>query len=149
MQFKINRYPDHHMTFLGLSGAIDSEGIVRLLDLLDRRDEGRWFSYCDPTVDATEMIVARIPQLKQAIASKQREIFGDAPQPNAIVYATKRGGELARFWRDYTLTGNVRPMTPALFPDFRAACDWLGLEGEACSSFKAEVMAEDAGAAVP
>lgn len=140
MEFKIDRYPEYGVTFLGFSGPIDADGVVRLCGMLDRRDDGRWFSYCDPTVDATAMIVARIPQLKLAIASKQREIFGDAPQPNAIVYATKRGEELARFWRNYTLKGDVRPMTPALFPDFKAACAWLGLAGDACAKFKAEVL---------
>lgn len=142
MGINITRHPEYGVTLLTFSGKLGIGDFVELCDKLDQRDRGRWLSYCDSTLDTTGIDVAHIPELKRVVALKQSEIFPERPPPNAIVYSSAAGEAFTRFWQKYTLAGNFHPMTPTVFSDFNAACNWLGLPQGACRKFEAEVESQ-------
>jgi hypothetical protein len=146
MSVRLRRYPEYGVTFFMFSGVLVADELRRLFEGLDRRDAGRWLSYGDDTVEMTGIKVSDLPALKQLMHGKQKELFGDSPPPNAMVYSSKHGEELLRFWQLYTLIGDVRPMTPAVFSNLNAACRWLTLPADACAKFEAEVGSPERGA---
>lgn len=144
MGIKLKRYPEYDVTVLIFSGKLRLDDFVELCAKLDRRDRGRWLSYGDSTLDLSGIDVAHLPELKRVIASKQREIFSDTQPPNAIVYSSRAGELFVRFWQKYALAGDIHPMTPTVFSDFKAACDWLGLPEAARAEIEADVESQGA-----
>ena len=149
MTFELKRYPELGITLIMFSGDVSVDDVIKLFGSLDNRDAGRWLTYCDPTVTTGALGVDVVPRLKQLIADKQSAIFDGAYPRNAMVYASRAGEEFLIFWQRYTLTGDVHPMTPAIFSDFKAACDWLGLSEAAHAKLKAEVGRFEAEARSP
>lgn len=143
MPCKLKRYPEYGVTFFLFSGALGEDELARVIETLDRRDCSHWLSYCAPTVTLEAISVGVIPELKRRIAEKQAEIFGELRLPNAIVHTSKGGEAFSQFWRHYTLAGRVHPLTPAVLPNLKAACEWLGLPGDARARFEEEVALQN------
>lgn len=146
MSVKLNRYPEYGVTLFVFSGALGVDDVALLCHMLDSRDCEKWLSYFDPTSDFSGIAVGQLPELKRALEKCQVEACGGVRQPNAMVVVSSAGENFARFWREYTLIGSVNPMTPTVFSDFRAACDWLGLPEAARAKFEAEVGFPELGA---
>lgn len=146
MSVKLERYPEYGVTFLVFGGAIGGDDVDKLCRMLGPRDCGKWLSYFDATSDFSGIAVGQLPELKRALEKCQVEACGGVQQPNAIVVASSAGEGFARFWREYTLIGSVHPMTPTVFSDFRAACDWLDLPEPARVRLAAEVGGAERGA---
>lgn len=139
MGVRLRRYPEYGVTLFVFSGALVAGELQSLFEALDQRDAGRWLSYGDETIEMTRIKVSDFPALKRLVYHKQKELFGDSHPSNAMVYASKYGEELLRFWQLYTLVGDVRPMTPAVFSNLADACRWLRLPADACAKIEAEV----------
>lgn len=144
MGINLTRRPEYGVTLLSFSGKLGLSDFFELCEKIDARDRCRWLSYCDSTLDLTEIDVAHLPELKRVAASKQAEIFPEGTPPNAVVYSSKAGEDFIRFWQKYTLAGKLHPMTPAVFSDLNAACHWLGLPQDACRTIEAEVKSQGA-----
>lgn len=140
MTIELKRYAEYGVTLMVFSGALTAEQLIGRFCELDGRDRGCWLSYFDPTVDLTGVDIAHLPPLKRMVAMKERELLGDARQRprHAIVYGSAVTEPFFRFWRSYAAAGDAHSITPGVFSNFEAACDWLGLPEAVCSKLGAE-----------
>jgi hypothetical protein len=130
MGFELRRFPEHDLALRIVSGPTTVEDVIRFYQELDPSHGSRWLTYIDPntTAETGDVVpVARIPELRRAIAGKMEELFGGRQVASAVVCVPGALESLLNFWRAYSDAGEAHPIHPALFPTLEAAYDWLDL----------------------
>lgn len=130
MGFELRRFPEHDLALRVVSGTTTVEDVIRFYEGLDPSHGSRWLTYIDPdtTAETGDVIpVARIPEIRRAIAGKMEELFGAKRVASAVVCTPGALESLLNFWRAYSDAGETHPVHPALFPTLDAAFEWLEL----------------------
>lgn len=127
MAIRKQRFPEYDLSLCVVSGMHTAEEAIDFFQGLDGSDATRWLTYYEPDVDMSQFEVAGIPELKRMIAAKEREIFGDKPQPWVVVSRSEGNEAFFKFWRSFAEAGEQRVSGRRLFPTLEAACEWLGL----------------------
>lgn len=133
MGFEVHRFPEHGITLRIISGSISADDVIRFYKTLDATHGSRWLTFIDVASGALDAIdaipVARFPEIREVIAAKTRELFGDKVLTNAIVCPSPKRATLLRFWRAYRKKNQGARV--ADFSEFEAAYDWLELSDAA------------------
>ena len=137
MGIRVKQVPEFGLTLIIWSGTVTREEVIEHYSRLTAADAGRRIIYLDPTLDRSGLDVASFPELRRIITAKFKELYGDTPVRSAIV----RGGASVSepdidFWFRYAGVEIDYSNTPAGFPSFEAACEWLGLPDAACRAVR-------------
>lgn len=130
MGIELRRFPEHDLALRIVSGPTSVEDVIRFYKGLDASHAPRWITYIDPdtTAAAGDVVpVARVPELRQVIAAKMEELFGDRPVVSIVVCPSRQLRGILKFWRAYSPAGEAHPIRPALFRNLDEAFERLGL----------------------
>jgi len=128
MTNRLCRLPEHDLILHVVTGTHTGAEAIEFFRGLDATCAMRWLSYFDPTAELSQLDVASLPVLKQVIAEKRTELFGDKPKAHLIVAASEATARQFRFWRQYFGHGDENAVR--IFRSLDEAYDWLGLPKE-------------------